>query len=144
MNQLATLAASKAPHLISATGDRAAYRFLEFFTAQIRNPHTRRTNVRAVAEASRRLQRASASPHQGLNDEDAQGRCATDLILALTPQKGLFGPTHEASQGGRATLPAISIDDSAPDRRATAHRQAARVRIRPLLSTWHRARLNYS
>ena len=48
MNQLATLATSKAPALISAVGDRAAYRFLEFFTAQIRNPHTRRAYVRAV------------------------------------------------------------------------------------------------
>ena len=48
MNQLVALAAAKAPALISAAGDRAAYRFLEFFTAQIRNPHTRRAYVRAV------------------------------------------------------------------------------------------------
>src|SRR5215210_3053573 len=48
MNQLVTLAAAKAPALIAAPGDRAAYRFLEFFTAQIRNPHTRRAYVRAV------------------------------------------------------------------------------------------------
>src|SRR4051812_38474849 len=34
--------------IIAAAGDRAAYRFLEFFTAQIRNPHTRRAYVRAV------------------------------------------------------------------------------------------------
>ena len=39
MNQLVTLATSNAPALISAAGDRAAYRFLEFFTAQTRNPH---------------------------------------------------------------------------------------------------------
>jgi integrase/recombinase XerD len=48
MNQLVTLAASKAPALIAAVGDRTAYRFLEFFTAQIRNPHTRHAYVRAV------------------------------------------------------------------------------------------------
>ena len=48
MSQLATLAESSAPALITAAGDRAAYRFLEFFTAQIRNPHTRRAYVRAV------------------------------------------------------------------------------------------------
>src|SRR5215203_436505 len=48
MDQLVTLAASRAPALIAAAGDRAAYRFLEFFTAQIRNPHTRRAYVRAV------------------------------------------------------------------------------------------------
>lgn len=27
--------------VVGNAGDRAAYRFLEFFTAQIRNPHTR-------------------------------------------------------------------------------------------------------
>ncbi|EJZ18791.1 hypothetical protein [Rhizobium sp. Pop5] len=30
------------PSLIASAGDRTAYHFLEFFTAQIRNPNTRR------------------------------------------------------------------------------------------------------
>jgi site-specific recombinase XerD len=38
------------PLLIAAAGDRAARRFLEFFAANIRNPHTRRAYGRAVAE----------------------------------------------------------------------------------------------
>ena len=38
------------PALIAAAGDRASNRFIEFFTAQIRNPHTRRAYGRAVAE----------------------------------------------------------------------------------------------
>ncbi len=50
MNQLVTFPASQTPTLIAAAGDRAAYRFLEFFTAQIRNSHTRRAYVRAVGE----------------------------------------------------------------------------------------------
>lgn len=50
MNHLATLTASRAPALIAAAGDRASYRFLEFFTAQIRNPNTRRAYVRAVGD----------------------------------------------------------------------------------------------
>lgn len=50
MNQLVPVASSHAPALVAAAGDRAAYRFLEFFTAQIRNPHTRRAYVRAVGE----------------------------------------------------------------------------------------------
>ncbi|MDP4026263.1 hypothetical protein Q8W71_26915 [Methylobacterium sp. NEAU 140] len=37
-----------APALVAAAGERAAYHFLEFFTAQIRNPNTRRAYVRAV------------------------------------------------------------------------------------------------
>ena len=38
------------PALVAASGDRAGARFLEFFTAQIRNPHTRRAYARAAAE----------------------------------------------------------------------------------------------
>ncbi len=50
MNQLAPIAASHAPTLIAAAGPRASYRFLEFFTAQIRNLHTRRAYARAATE----------------------------------------------------------------------------------------------
>ncbi len=50
MNQLAPISASHAPALIAASGARASYRFLEFFTAQIRNPHTRRAYARAATE----------------------------------------------------------------------------------------------
>ena len=50
MNQLATLTNYPAPALIAVAGDRAAYRFLEFFTAQIRNSNTRRAYVSAVGD----------------------------------------------------------------------------------------------
>lgn len=50
MNQVATFTSYPAPSLIAAAGDRAAYRFLEFFTAQIRNANTRRAYVRAVGD----------------------------------------------------------------------------------------------
>ncbi len=50
MNQLAPLIASSAPALVAAAGARASYHFLEFFTAQIRNPHTRRAYARAATE----------------------------------------------------------------------------------------------
>ena len=51
MNQLAPLAPPPAlPTLITAAGDRASLRFLEFFAATIRNPHTRRAYGRAVAD----------------------------------------------------------------------------------------------
>jgi len=41
MNQLVPIAASTAlPALIAASGARASLRFLEFFAANIRNPHT--------------------------------------------------------------------------------------------------------
>ena len=50
MNSLSTLSAPMLPSLVAATGERAGVRFLEFFTAQIRNPHTRRAYARAAAE----------------------------------------------------------------------------------------------
>ena len=57
MNQLATLGSFPAPALVAAAGDHSAYRFLEFFTAQIRNPNTRRAYVKAVSEFCAWLER---------------------------------------------------------------------------------------
>jgi hypothetical protein len=50
MNQLALIISSRAPGIVGASGRSASYRFLEFFAAQIRNPHTRRAYARAAAE----------------------------------------------------------------------------------------------
>ena len=50
MNQLVPMIAARAPTLVAAAGARASYRFLEFFTAQIRNPHTRRAYAPAATE----------------------------------------------------------------------------------------------
>jgi site-specific recombinase XerD len=50
MNQLVFVSASAMPALVTAAGDRAEIRFLEFFAANIRNPHTRRAYSRAVGE----------------------------------------------------------------------------------------------
>lgn len=52
MNQLVPLSspALPVPALIAATGDQASIKFLEFFAATIRNPHTRRAYSRAVTE----------------------------------------------------------------------------------------------
>lgn len=38
------------PALVAAAGVRAGLRFLEFFAACIRNPHTRRAYARAAAD----------------------------------------------------------------------------------------------
>jgi hypothetical protein len=61
--------------LVAAVGERASYHFFEFFTAQIRTPHTRRAYARALRlahgarrdaahgdreRACRRLHRAAA------------------------------------------------------------------------------------
>ena len=49
MNQIIPFA-TNGPALVAPAGARASYRFLEFFTAQIRNPHTRRAYARAATE----------------------------------------------------------------------------------------------
>ena len=50
MNQLIATPTFHAPALVVALGERASYRFFEFFTANIRNPHTRRAYARAARE----------------------------------------------------------------------------------------------
>jgi hypothetical protein len=50
MNQLVPFTASRVPELVAAAGERASMRFLEFFAANIRNPHTRPAYARAADE----------------------------------------------------------------------------------------------
>jgi site-specific recombinase XerC len=50
MNQLIPVPSVALPALIAAAGERAGMRFLEFFAANIRNPHTRRACARAAEE----------------------------------------------------------------------------------------------
>ncbi len=50
MNQLVPIKAASCPALVAAAGERAEIRFLEFFTANIRNRNTRRAYAQAVRE----------------------------------------------------------------------------------------------
>jgi site-specific recombinase XerD len=50
MNQLVPIGLPTLPALVAAAGERAGIRFLEFFAANIRNPHTRRAYARAADE----------------------------------------------------------------------------------------------
>jgi hypothetical protein len=51
MNDLAPIfVAPNLPALVIAAGERTSMRFLEFFAANIRNPHTRRAYARAAEE----------------------------------------------------------------------------------------------
>jgi site-specific recombinase XerD len=51
MNQLApTSVPITLPALVAVAGDRAGVRFMEFFAANIRNPHTRRAYARAMKD----------------------------------------------------------------------------------------------
>jgi site-specific recombinase XerD len=50
MNQLVPIGAQALPTIVTAAGDRAEIRFLEFFAATIRNANTRRAYARAVVD----------------------------------------------------------------------------------------------
>ena len=50
INQLIPSRSPTVPALVAAAGERAGIRFLEFFAANIRNPHTRRAYRRAAEE----------------------------------------------------------------------------------------------
>jgi hypothetical protein len=44
-SQVPTATSTSSPPLITAAGERALLRFLEFFVGTIRNPHTRRAGI---------------------------------------------------------------------------------------------------
>src|SRR5256885_5358870 len=50
MNQLVPISSRAVPALVATAGERASMGFLEFFAANIRNPHTRRAYYRAATE----------------------------------------------------------------------------------------------
>lgn len=50
MNQLAPRTAPALPAIVTAAGEPAGLRFLEFFAVGLRNPNTRRAYARAAAD----------------------------------------------------------------------------------------------
>ena len=118
------------PALVAAAGDRAAYRFLEFFTAQIRNPNTRRSYVRACREFCAWLEvrgvpsiAAVSSIHVAAYIEEL-GRTlsaptvkqrlaairslldwlATGGVLPFNPASAVRGPKHSQKRGKTPVL----------------------------------------
>jgi site-specific recombinase XerD len=131
VTQLVTIAADRVPDLVTAAGDRAAYRFVEFFTAQIRNPNTRRAYVRAVgafltwlevqgvesiAEASslhvaayvEQLTRGEQSAPTVKQQLAAIRRLfdwlAAGGVLPFNPASAVRGPSHSAKTGATPVL----------------------------------------
>ena len=129
--QLVTIATIRAPALVAAAGDRASYRFLEFFTAQIRNPNTRRAYVRAVGaflawlevqgvasivEASslhvaayiEQLTRSEQSAPTVKQQLAAIRRLfdwlAAGGVLPFNPASAVRGPSHSAKSGATPVL----------------------------------------
>jgi hypothetical protein len=67
------------PALIAGAGDRAALRFLEFFTVNIRNKNTRAAYARAAADFLRRLYRTVAGQALG-PDRQATSRLYSHAV----------------------------------------------------------------
>ena len=112
MNQLAPISASYAPAVVAASGPRASYRFLEFFTAKIRNAHTRRAYTRAAVEFFDWL---AAKGVTGLDDIES--------IHVATFARPIRAD-REASPG-RAASP-VRLDGDRPDHADQSARRRAR------------------
>jgi site-specific recombinase XerD len=119
-----------APALIAAAGERASYRFLEFFAAQIRNPNTRRSYIRATADFMAWLQRRGVTDIRQINSvaislyvEELQERypaptvkqrlaairklldwLATGGVLEFNPATAVRGPKHSVKKGKTPVL----------------------------------------
>ena len=132
MTQLTALPSADLPlpALIAVAGERAAYRFLEFFTAQIRNPNTRRAYSRAVGDFLSWLERKKigsitdvSSLHvatyiEGLGRRQSAPSTklslaairmmfdwlATGGVLPFNPASAVRGPRHSARTGKTPVL----------------------------------------
>lgn len=131
MNELSHRpSAHPAPALIVAAGERASYRFLEFFAAQIRNPHTRRSYMRATADFMTWLEGRGMVDIRQVNSvvislyvEELQKRhpaptvkqrlaairklldwLATGGVLDFNPATAVRGPRHSVKKGKTPVL----------------------------------------
>ena len=114
------------PALIADLGDAAGWRYVEFFTANIRNPHTRRAYapgvqsvlcpVRPARPDTRRnptvryrgLYRGPAAGTLGAGGQTTAGGCTdavrlliTGQVLPTNPAAAVRGPKHVVRQARR-------------------------------------------
>jgi integrase/recombinase XerC len=137
MNQLVPLGSPALPALVAATGERASMRFLEFFAAKIRNPHTRRAYYRAAGEFLAWCADANAGPGLAsiaavqpvhvatwieaathhLSAPSAKQRLAairhlfdwlvTGQVVPVNPADSVRGPSHVVTSGQTAEARAL-------------------------------------
>jgi site-specific recombinase XerD len=117
------------PALIAAAGDSAGWRYVEFFTANIRNPNTRRAYARACARFfawcdDRKLTLTTIRPHDvatyietlgsthsapGVKQQLAAVRMMFDWLIvgqvaASNPASAVRGPKHVVKTGKTPVL----------------------------------------
>jgi hypothetical protein len=81
-----TTAQGQVPALVVVAGERASMRFLEFFAANIRNPHTRRAYARAADEFLAWCAAAGA-PNSARCDEWAMPGMSRMRLCSLHPTR---------------------------------------------------------
>ena len=136
------------PALIADLGDEAAWRYVEFFTANIRNPHTRRAYARACSRffawcEDRGLTPAAIRPHDvATYIEQLQHQVSapsvkqqlaairmlfdwlvTGQVVPHNPAAAVRGPKHVVKTGKTPVLEGRGLAQAAqidPDRRACA------------------------
>jgi hypothetical protein len=87
VNELVPIARlSPVPVLVAAAGEHASMRFLEFFAANIRNPHTRRAYAQAADEFLAWCASAGVPSSIGVV-RPAGYRCGFELALSLAPSE---------------------------------------------------------
>ena len=133
MNPLAPLTASdRVPALITAAGDQAGMRFLEFFAGTIRNAHTRRAYGRAVGDFLNWCENQGVHSIAGVQplhvsawiEMQTRKRAApsvkqqlaairhlfdwlvTGQVIATNPAASVRGPSHVVRQGKTPVLDA--------------------------------------
>jgi len=131
MTQLVRPASGHAlPAIVTAAGDRAGTRFLEFFASTIRNPHTRRaygravgaflawceeTGVRSIAavqplhvaawiEMQTRQVAAPSVKQQLAAIRHLFDWLVTGQVIAVNPAASVRGPSHVVRQGKTPVL----------------------------------------
>lgn len=117
------------PALIATVGDRASWRYVEFFTANIHNPHTRRAYARACSRffawcETRGLSLASIRPFDvaawledlkqkhgapGVKQQLAAVRMLFDWLITgqvvpVNPAAAVRGPKHVVKTGKTPVL----------------------------------------
>ena len=113
MTALPVLITSHTPALIAAVGERASYRFFEFFTANIRNPHTRRAYARAAVEFFDWLEARGVTQHHRRRE-----RACRRLYRAVA--EGALRADREAALGGAA--PFVRLACHRPDHAGESRR----------------------
>ncbi len=130
---LPAAATSAVPALVAAAGERAGLRFLEFFAAAIRNPHTRRAYSKAAAdflawcESAGVLSLTAVQPLHVATWIEQQTRehsaptakqrlaalrhlfdwLVTGQVISTNPAGSVRGPRHSAIKGKTPVLDAI-------------------------------------